>query len=325
MSLAGAIPQAARASETRHYRVVFRGHQIGTSLLSVRTDPGGLTTYVHESHLSATRDGKTVWTTLHEEVRLRDGVFRSAWAVKETGDTRHVVRAHWDPSAGVVWVSKDGNETAVPAGDPAGLETLFDAPRRLVRSGAVGAKRRVFDMPEGKVGWVVLRKTRNAGGWAETEELGIHVRTRWADGAKLPDVLSLPDLGLVYTTTQVATGAGAAQPEDLTGGGVKVVGRLSASLQGAAPAPGGLARAGLPGPPGAAHRQRRPLPGPGRRRRHRLAPLPRRAPGPGDGPGPAHPGHGDGPGPGPRPAGPGPAPGAPRGRRPVAGGSRRRP
>lgn len=226
------LAHAAHAGETRTFEVTFRGRPVGTAVLSVRDDPGGLTTYVHHSRLTSVRDGAKAERILHEEVRVRDGLFVSAFALREAGDDRLAVSAWWDARSGTILVRRGaGRLERVSPGDPAGVETLFDAPRRLIEAGAQGARRRVFDLPDAHVGWVVLEKARGPDGWAETNELGIRVRSRWAPGARLPDVMELPDAGLVYTATGIERGSRAAEPAELAGGGVKLEGTASPGAQ----------------------------------------------------------------------------------------------
>lgn len=216
----------AGAAETRTYEVFLKGKRVGTAVLSVREDTRGVTTFAHHSRLRATRNGVSSERVLHEEVRSRDGVFISAWAVRITGDQKSAVSAWWDARAGVVVVRRGESIERIPTGNVAGVETLFDAPRRLIQNGALGARRRVFDLPDGRVGWVVLKSPRDENGWAVTEELGIRVRSRWAPGARLPDALSLPDVGLRYTAVGIESGADLSRIADLTGGVVTVRGKL---------------------------------------------------------------------------------------------------
>ncbi len=204
----------------------LQGNRVGDAVLTVRRNAGNITTYTHHSRLSSVRDGVTSTRVLHEEVRVKDGVLLSAWAVRISGGQRQAVSAWWDARAGVMVVRRGERVDRLPVDSAAGVEALFEAPRRLIESGAVGARRRVFDLPEARLGWVVLRRPRDERGWAETEELGVRVRSRWAPGSSLPDTLDLVDIGLVYSAEGIEAGNDVGRMADLTGGSVKVEGTL---------------------------------------------------------------------------------------------------
>ncbi len=219
-------PRGARAAELRRYVVTLQGQRVGEATLSVRGTPGRGLVYTHHSRLTTTRGGHSSVRILHEEVRVRDGILLSSWAVRIAGGERQAVSAYWDPKAAAMVVRRGEHVDRVPVGSPAGVETLFEAPRRLIENGSVGARRRVFDLPDAKLGWVVLQGAKDARGWAETEELGVRVRSRWTPGALLPDVLDLVDIGLRYTTEGIEAGGDAGHMADLTGGSVPVEGTL---------------------------------------------------------------------------------------------------
>ncbi|MDF1563895.1 MAG: transglutaminase domain-containing protein [Deltaproteobacteria bacterium] len=220
------LPAASEAGETRRYSVRLQGSEVGHAVLTYRRDSGGTTTYTHHSKLTSSRDGKTSERVLHEEVRVKDGVLLSAWAVRISGGQRQAVSARWDARAGAMVVRRGDRVERVPVDSAAGVEALFEAPRRLIESGSVGARRRVFDLPDGNLGWVILRQARDERGWAETEELGVRVRSRWAPGAALPDALDLVDIGLVYAAEGIEAGNDVGRMADLTGGSVVVEGTL---------------------------------------------------------------------------------------------------
>jgi len=221
------LASSSVAAESRRYQVRLAGAPIGTAVLTLQEGSRGFVTYIHHSELGASRGGAASGTRiLHEEARVRDGVLVSAWAIRITGDSKVSVTAHWDARQSAMIVRRGGRVEKMHIDQTSGVEALFDAPRRLIESGAVGSTRAVFDLPDAKLGVVKLIRAKDSRGWAETEELGVRVRSRWTAGARLPDALELVDIGLQYQVEGIESGSDLGRLADLTGGAVTVEGTL---------------------------------------------------------------------------------------------------
>ena len=182
----------------RGFMVLLDGAPAGEASLHAWTQKDGSKVHRAESALVSPRD-PSAYRHFEETVISKDGLFLFGEVRRLVGEETRALRACRVPGAIEIQL-EDGSSRRLELTPNEQVWGQSAATAKLAFAGEPGDSLLVFDPGAGSLGKVTLTR-RLEDGWVLIEDLGVPVRSRWAEGEELPLEVALLGVGLEYVSS----------------------------------------------------------------------------------------------------------------------------